>query len=184
MGRDAAVIGVTVDDWLFDELARFGADLEDLEPEAGEDRDRHYRSVARRLVPSRLGGRSDSAGVVQAHERLRSVRLAFRFHPAEVGVERQCVAVVDRTLELRRARQGGERSLKQGSAHATAAPVGTDVEKVHERVRPPQRQEADDRPPSSLAAATRTSSPAVALANESRVQAPGQPGKISSWQAL
>ena len=42
LGRDQAgriVLAVAVDAWLFDELAAFGTDLEDLEPEPAEDDD-------------------------------------------------------------------------------------------------------------------------------------------------
>jgi hypothetical protein len=42
LGRDQAgriVLAVAVDVWLFDELAAFGAELEDLEPEPDEEND-------------------------------------------------------------------------------------------------------------------------------------------------
>jgi hypothetical protein len=42
VGRDQAgriVLAVAVDAWLFDELAAFGTELEDLEPEPDEDDD-------------------------------------------------------------------------------------------------------------------------------------------------
>lgn len=39
-GPGRTVLAVTVDDWMFDELAGFGADLEDCEPEPIEDDDR------------------------------------------------------------------------------------------------------------------------------------------------
>jgi hypothetical protein len=42
LGRDEAgrtVLAVSVEDWLFDALATFDADLEDLEPEPDEDDD-------------------------------------------------------------------------------------------------------------------------------------------------
>jgi hypothetical protein len=42
LGRDQAgriVLAVVVDGWLFDELAAFGTELEDLEPKADEDDD-------------------------------------------------------------------------------------------------------------------------------------------------
>jgi hypothetical protein len=42
LGRDQAgriVLAVAVDDWLFDELAAFGTELEDLEPEPDEEDD-------------------------------------------------------------------------------------------------------------------------------------------------
>jgi hypothetical protein len=42
LGRDQAgriVLAVAVDEWLFDELAAFGTELEDLEPEPGEEDD-------------------------------------------------------------------------------------------------------------------------------------------------
>jgi hypothetical protein len=34
------VLAVAIDDWLFDELAAFGAELEDLEPEPDEEETR------------------------------------------------------------------------------------------------------------------------------------------------
>jgi hypothetical protein len=42
IGRDVkgrTVLTVAVDEWLFDELAAFGTELEDLEPEPDEDDD-------------------------------------------------------------------------------------------------------------------------------------------------
>jgi hypothetical protein len=42
LGRDAAgrtVLAVSVEDWLFDALAAFDAELDDLEPEPDEDDD-------------------------------------------------------------------------------------------------------------------------------------------------
>jgi hypothetical protein len=42
LGRDASgrtVLAVAVDDWLLDEMARFGSELEDMEPEPDEDDD-------------------------------------------------------------------------------------------------------------------------------------------------
>jgi hypothetical protein len=42
IGRDArgrAILAVAVDDWLLDELAAFGADLDELEPEPDEEDD-------------------------------------------------------------------------------------------------------------------------------------------------
>ena len=35
-GPGRTILGVTVDNWLFDALAAFGTDLEDLEPEPSE----------------------------------------------------------------------------------------------------------------------------------------------------
>jgi hypothetical protein len=36
-GPGQTILAVTVDDWLLDELATFGSDLEDREPEPDED---------------------------------------------------------------------------------------------------------------------------------------------------